>query len=166
VDRYVVMAPGSRRAHTLYGQYRLCVPATFATYSTSASHVVRGEHTYLRMNSPESKRHGAPIVSMPAAVAVYERLREHHSTVWTGERCRTTCSSHNNWTEQRRWNSWVGSSSSVQMLAGLAGEGEQNRNPRTLYSLRHTAITLRLLYGGHIDSADAGSQRSHQRGNG
>lgn len=112
--------------------------------------VVRGEHTYLRMNLPESKRHSAPIVSMPAAVAVYERLREHHSGSGLGDaddylflpeqRDRKKA------LEQLGWQF-----KHVQVLAGLADGVEQSGNTRTLYSLRHTAITLRLLYGGHID---------------
>jgi hypothetical protein len=35
-------------------------------------------------------------------------------------------------------------------VAGI-GENKANGMSRTLYSLRHTAITLRLLYGGKID---------------
>jgi hypothetical protein len=39
--------------------------------------VVRAANTYLRLNLPESKRHDKPIVTMPAAVIVYERLRTY-----------------------------------------------------------------------------------------
>ena len=38
----------------------------------------------------------------------------------------------------------------VQAVAEI-GENKANGMSRTLYSLRHTAITLRLLYGGKID---------------
>jgi hypothetical protein len=134
--------------------------------------VVRGEHTYLRMNSPESKRHGAPIVSMPAAVAVYERLREHHSTSGLGDaddylflpeqRDRTKA------LEQLGWQfKYLQSSSGFNNNVTVGNTDNANSSPtRTLYSLRHTAITLRLLYGWAHRLAHAGSQRSHQRGNG
>jgi len=37
-----------------------------------------------------------------------------------------------------------------QALAGV-GNNKSNGSARTLYSLRHTAITLRLLYGRKVD---------------
>jgi hypothetical protein len=46
--------------------------------------VVRGANTYLRLNLPESKRHDKPIVTMPAAVTVYERLRAYQSLLGFG----------------------------------------------------------------------------------
>ena len=36
--------------------------------------VVRGKHTYLRLNLPETKKHDKPIVTLQPAVFVYERL--------------------------------------------------------------------------------------------
>ncbi len=36
--------------------------------------IVRQRHTYLRLNRPESKLHDKPIVTMAAAVPVYEHL--------------------------------------------------------------------------------------------
>jgi hypothetical protein len=38
----------------------------------------------------------------------------------------------------------------IQELAGIEANAMNGKN-RTLYSLRHTAITFRLLYGGAID---------------
>jgi len=83
-------------------------------------------------------------------VAVYERLREHYSgsgltnaddyLFLPQQLDRTKALEQLGWQFKR-----------VQVLAGLADGGEQSSNTRTLYSLRHTAITLRLLYGGHID---------------
>jgi hypothetical protein len=42
---------------------------------------------------------------------------------------------------------------SGNVTVGKAGKADEAASSptRTLYSLRHTAITLRLLYGGHID---------------
>jgi integrase len=156
VDRYVVIAPD------LAWLIRFMVntfvrPSDIRNLQHQHITVVRGEHTYLRMNLPESKRHGAPIVSMPAAVAVYERLLEYHSTSGLAratdylflpeQRDRTKA------LEQLGWQFKY-----LQSVIGLTGHAavgkadEANSSPtRTLYSLRHTAITLRLLYGGHID---------------
>ena len=38
----------------------------------------------------------------------------------------------------------------LQSLAGIEGNAA-NGQTRTIYSLRHTAMTFRLLYGGKID---------------
>jgi hypothetical protein len=43
--------------------------------------IVRGEQCYLRLRLPETKRHSAQIVTIPAAVHIYERLREHHAVL-------------------------------------------------------------------------------------
>jgi len=149
VDRYVVIEPDL--AWLLRFMVNTFVrPSDIRNLQHQHITVVRGEHTYLRMNLPESKRHSAPIVSMPAAVAVYERLLEHHS-----KRGRANASDYlflpqqldrTKALEQLGWQF-----KHVQLLAGIAKVSEQNSNTRTLYSLRHTAITLRLLYGGHID---------------
>jgi hypothetical protein len=39
--------------------------------------VVRGQKVYLRMNLPETKKHDKPMVTMQAAVQVYESLLRH-----------------------------------------------------------------------------------------
>ena len=88
---------------------------------------------------------------------MYERLRAHHSTSGLGDaddylflpeqRDRTKA------LEQLGWQFKY-----LQSVVGLTGratvgeaENDGSSPTRTLYSLRHTAITLRLLYGGHID---------------
>ena len=111
--------------------------------------VVRGKHTYLRLNLPESKLHDKPIVTLAPAVGVYERLLEQQRAQGMGaaddyvfmpsqlDRSRVL--------EVFGWQF-----KHVQAVAGI-GENKANGMSRTLYSLRHTAITLRLLYGGKID---------------
>jgi hypothetical protein len=42
--------------------------------------VVRGDFNYLRLTLPEVKRHKAPVVSLPAAVGIYERMLQHQRT--------------------------------------------------------------------------------------
>jgi len=156
VDRYMVITPD------LAWLIRFMVntfvrPSDIRNLQHQHITVVRGEHTYLRMNLPESKRHSAPIVSMPAAVGVYERLLEHHNTsglaratdylFLPGQLDRTKALEQLGW-QFKYLQSQVGLNRSVTV--GKTGEASCSPT-RTLYSLRHTAITLRLLYGGHID---------------
>jgi hypothetical protein len=110
--------------------------------------VVRREQTYLRLTQPETKRHSLPMVSMPKAVAVYERLLARRQAVgpirpsdyvffpaWTDRQYAIV--------QMRR------QFDLVLKRAGLkvSGRGES----RTLYCLRHTAIMERLLNGDKID---------------
>ena len=111
--------------------------------------VVRGRHTYLRLNLPESKLHDKPIVTLAPAVGVYERLLKQQRAQGMGraddyafmpsQRDRSRVLEVFGWQFKH-----------VQAVAGI-GENKANGMSRTLYSLRHTAITLRLLYGGKID---------------
>jgi hypothetical protein len=41
--------------------------------------IIRTDHCYLRLKLPETKRHSAQIITMPAAVHIYERLREYQA---------------------------------------------------------------------------------------
>ena len=110
--------------------------------------VVRGRHTYLRLVLPESKKHTEKIITLRPAVRIYEQILAY---------------------AQRHWHSApddylfypeVSNRKTAMMLmdvqfrrileaAGLR-QGARGQN-RTLYSLRHTAITFRLLYGQGID---------------
>ena len=111
--------------------------------------VVRGHHTYLRLNLPETKRHDKPIVTLQAAVSVYERLLARQRTQGFGrpadyvflpdQRDRDQALESYGWQFRH-----------IQALGGI-GANTANGQARTLYSLRHTALTFRLLYGGKID---------------
>jgi integrase len=111
--------------------------------------VVRTHHAYLRLTLPESKRHDKPIVSLQPAVRVYGHLRQH----WQEK----GLAKPDDWVflpqEKDRehalalfnfWLKWV------LREAGLALSDAHGQS-RTLYCLRHTAITFRLLYGQGID---------------
>ena len=103
----------------------------------------------MRLNLPESKRHDKPIVTMPAAVTVYERLRAYQVMLGLGfaedyvfmpqmpDRKRAL--------ELLGWQF-----RHAQAMAGI-GRNTANGQARTLYSLRHSAITFRLLYGRNVD---------------
>ncbi len=111
--------------------------------------IVRSQHTYLRLNLPESKKHDKPIVTLQAAVAVYEKLLAHHKKLNCAEptdylfmptlKDRTHLLLYLGW--QFKF---------IQKQANIQANASNGKN-RTLYSLRHTAITFRLLYGKNID---------------
>jgi integrase len=111
--------------------------------------VVRGGSAYLRLNLPETKKHDKPMVSMQAAVHVYESALNHARAQGYGgpddfvflpaEKDRNYALAVLGF-----WFKWV------MREAGLSTTDERNR-PRTLYCLRHTSIMFRLLYGQGID---------------
>ncbi|TFZ07526.1 hypothetical protein EZ313_08030 [Ramlibacter henchirensis] len=109
---------------------------------------VRGAHVYLRMSLPETKRHDKPVVSMRAAVRIYKALKAAAAQHGGGgpddhlflphipnrEHALAVLNFHFQW---------------VLKECGLTYGPLGQR--RTFYSLRHTAISFRLLYGQGID---------------
>lgn len=110
--------------------------------------IVRGKNLYLRLRLPETKRHSQPMVSLRPAVHVYEKLLAHRRqqglakpddylflpNVANREHALAMFGFFFQWT-----------------LAHKGLEKGPQGQTRTLYCLRHTAITLRLLYGQGID---------------
>ncbi len=111
--------------------------------------ICRGEHIYLRLKLPETKRHDAVMVTLRPAVQVYESLLAHARAqghggpddyvFLPGEKDRVYALAVLGF-----WFKWV------MREAGLPTEDTWGRT-RTLYCLRHTAIMFRLLYGQGID---------------
>ena len=111
--------------------------------------VCRGEHLYLRLTLPETKRHDASMVTLRPAVQVYEAALAQARAQGLGgpedyvflpaERDREYALAVLGF-----WFKWV------MREAGVPTEDTWGR-PRTLYCLRHTAIMFRLLYGQGID---------------
>ena len=110
--------------------------------------IVRGDRCYLRLRLPETKRHSAQIITMPAAVHIYERLRDHHhKSALAGPDDylflpRVTDRGAAIWLMDRYFGKILDA-----MGLRLGARGQR----RTLYSLRHSSITFRLLYGEGID---------------
>ncbi len=110
--------------------------------------VIDGRFKYLRLNLPEIKRHKAATVSLPAAKGVYQRLHAYQLARGYGqpddyiffpeEKNRRLLLDLIGWLFN-----WV--------LNELHIKQGPHGIDRTLYSLRHTAITFRLIYGGNID---------------
>ncbi|MEY4725467.1 MAG: hypothetical protein RLZ36_94 [Pseudomonadota bacterium] len=110
--------------------------------------VVKGDRSYLRINLPEVKRHRSPIVSLPNAVSIYRHITAHQLASGFGnpddyvffpeEPNRRLILNIIGWLFN-----WI--------LKDLGIKRGPHNIDRSLYSLRHTSITLRLLYGGSID---------------
>ena len=109
---------------------------------------MRGEHLYLRLTLPETKRHKAQIVTLPPAVRVYERLVSYMQAQGMGKP-----EDYVFLPELKRRDvagrMMAEHFNKILVVTGLRlGQLGQTR---TLYSLRHTAIMFRLLYGRGID---------------
>lgn len=111
--------------------------------------IVKGDYSYLRLSIPETKKHDQPIVTMPACVGIYRRLLEDAKKNGYGRpndyvffpefgKRRDHALRH-----MGLLFSWILKNSNLKL-------GKKGQN-RTLYCLRHTAITFRLLYGEGVD---------------
>jgi integrase len=110
--------------------------------------IIRGTYHYLRLNLPEVKRHSAATVSLPPAVLIFEKLLAYQQARGYGkpddyvffpeESNRRLVLDITGWAFN-----WI--------LKNLGIKAGPHGADRTLYSLRHTAITFRLIYGGSID---------------
>jgi hypothetical protein len=111
--------------------------------------IVRGKHIYLRLNLPETKKHDKPIVTLQAAVYVYERLLAWQSANGYGQPTDYLFlpeqPNRELVLETYRWQF-----NYIQQHAGI-GKNAANGQHRTLYSLRHSSMTFRLLYGKQVD---------------
>lgn len=110
--------------------------------------IIRGAYHYLRLNLPEVKRHKAATVSLSPAVGIFEHVLAYQTARGYGkpddyvffpeEQNRRLVLDITGWAFN-----WI--------LKELGIKAGPHGTDRTLYSLRHTAITFRLIYGGNID---------------
>lgn len=111
--------------------------------------IVHGAQTYLRLNLPETKKHMGAVVTMPGAVRVYEALRHHAKLLGKAspEDYLFLPQQHDrNYALSLLgfWFKWA------MREAGVA-DHDASGGKRTLYSLRHSSIMYRLMYGQGID---------------
>jgi integrase len=110
--------------------------------------IIRAENIYLRLTLPETKRHTSQIVTLRPAVRVYEKLRQHME--------QQSMAADEDYlflpqVKDRRSAGILLSNHFIKILnAGGLRTGQLGQS-RTMYCLRHTAITFRLLYGRGID---------------
>ncbi len=110
--------------------------------------IVRGKHIYLRLTLPETKKHRTQIVTLFPAVRIYEKL-----VTYMAKRDLSKPTDYLFLPEilDREAASYLITRDFRKVLIGTdLRKGHLNQN-KTLYSLRHTAITFRLLYGKGID---------------
>ena len=110
--------------------------------------IISGKFNYLRLTPPEIKRHKSPTVSLPQAVNIYKTLLAYQTAKGFGkpedyvffpeEKNRLRCLNTIGWLFN-----WI--MNTLGIKAGPHGAD------RSFYSLRHTAITFRLIFGGNID---------------
>jgi hypothetical protein len=111
--------------------------------------IIEGEYNYLRLSLPETKKHDQPIVTMTAGVGIYKRLLNEAKLRGFGKPndylFLPEISKHRD--HALRYLgflfNWILNESNLK----LGPKGQE----RTLYCLRHTAITYRLLYGEGVD---------------
>ena len=110
--------------------------------------VVHSKQTYLRLTLPETKLHDAPIVTLQPAVRIYQQICQYQ-----------TAHKHANTNDHvflpdipnRQYAMNVLGYMFNWVLQHTGLKFNAHGNPRSLYSLRHSAITFRLLYGQGID---------------
>ena len=120
--------------------------------------VIEGAYTYLRLRLPSSKKHDKPITTMHLAVAVYKRLKERHAQIGMAKADDYVFLPMYRSDESKEKDEKARDDALIQIQRQFAvimestniGDGP-NDERRTLYSLRHTCIMYRLLYGDGMD---------------
>jgi len=123
-------------------------PSDLKTLKHKHVEIVRGKNTYLRLTLPETKKHDAPIVTLFPAVRIYREIVKYQQP-----RGKANPNDYLFLPELRDRNyALVVLSLMFNWVLSVTGH-KQNAHgqPRSLYSLRHSAITFRLLYGQGID---------------
>jgi len=123
-------------------------PSDLKTLKHRHVEVVRGKNTYLRLTLPETKKHDAPIVTLFPAVRIYRQIVKYQQP-----RGKANPNDYLFLPELRDRNYALNVLSLMfnWVLAVTGCKENAHGQPRSLYSLRHSAITFRLLYGQGID---------------
>lgn len=111
--------------------------------------VVRGEHTYLRLNPPETKGHAEPFVTMQKAVEIYLQLTAHNEKLGRPVGPDAYVFFPNYLTRDYALKELERQFAVLMWDLGF-GKGP-NGEQRTIYSLRHTCFMFRLMCGEKID---------------
>jgi hypothetical protein len=109
---------------------------------------VSGLNTYLRLNLPKTKGHSGQIVTLRSAKFIYERLKRYQSSRGYGASEDYLFLPE---AKDRQGAIQLITTHFRKILKEANATIGQEGQTRTLYSLRHTAITFRLLYGKGID---------------
>ena len=111
------------------------------------------ERQYLRLRLPPSKGHSYPITTMPWAVRVYERICERRIkegglgfAIMPNDYVFLPQIENRGYALKQLQRQF----DAVLEFTGLSAKGEDS--DRTLYSLRHSSIMFRLMFGSSIDT--------------
>ena len=123
-------------------------PSDLKTLKHKHVEVVTGHNTYLRLTLPVTKNHGAPIVTLYPAVRIYRQILKHQQA-----KGHARPDDYLFLPELRDRNYALNVLSlMLNWVLGITGaKNNAHGQPRSMYSLRHSAITFRLLYGQGID---------------
>lgn len=110
--------------------------------------IIDSPNKYLRISMMETKKHRGQIVSMRVAVSIYRRILNYQSSRGFGKS-----------DDYVFFPEVTDRQGAISLISGhfkkILNKGNMavgvNDEKRSLYSLRHTAITFRLLYGRGID---------------
>ena len=123
-------------------------PSDLKTLKHRHVEVVRNDNTYLRLNLPKTKSHAKPIVTLQPAVRIYQQLTKYYSARNLTAPDDYLFLPH---LRDRAYAHWVLSFYFNWVLARTGLKLGAHGQERSLYSLRHSSITFRLLYGQGID---------------
>ncbi len=123
-------------------------PSDLKTLKHRHVEVVRNGNTYLRLNLPKTKSHTRPIVTLQPAVRIYQKITQHYAAKNLAEPDDYLFLPH---LRDRAYAHWVLSFYFNWVLAKTGLKLGAHGQERSLYSLRHSSITFRLLYGQGID---------------
>ena len=113
--------------------------------------VVEDEHRYLRLRIPPTKNHSDPIVTMKTAVDVYLRLKAHHALSDLAKDSDYVFLP--KYGKEQRDYALKQLQRQFEILLWDTGlEKGADGEARSLYSLRHTCIMYRLLYGDGMNT--------------
>lgn len=114
--------------------------------------VINNDNVYLRLKLPTSKKHNKPIVTMTRAVRVYERMVERNTALGLASADDYVfMPQFKKDSKEREKALTLLQRQFGVVLAATKLEKGPNNEERTLYSLRHTCIMYRLLYGSGMD---------------
>lgn len=123
-------------------------PSDLKTLKHRHVEVVRNDNTYLRLTLPETKSHGLPIVTLQPAVRIYQQITKYYVDKDLTGPDDYLFLPH---LRDRNYAQWVLAFYFNWVLAKTGLKLGPHGQERSLYSLRHSSITFRLLYGQGID---------------
>jgi hypothetical protein len=123
--------------------------------------IIENDNTYLRMSLPISKKHDKPIVTMGNAVKYYRRQKAHYEALGKAGKedylfmptyGREKAEDTKEVIDRRRGSALTQLQRQFTVVLAVTDLANGARGEeRTLYSLRHTCIMYRLMYGEGMD---------------